>query len=200
MTKIELPREVRFGGLSVGRAIEQRRSERDFLDRPLSLLELSQLLHYSYGITEERERLRAAPSAGALYPIEIYPVVNNVEDLTRGVYHYSVGDHSLEMVRQGDFRTDMVRYALDQEMMATAAVVLVLSAVVGRSQWRYRERAYRYVLLEAGHISQNIYLVATALGLGTCAVGAFHDQGYDRIIGIDGEKEGVVYLMPVGRI
>ncbi len=200
MAKIELPREVRFGGLSVDRAIEQRRSERDFLDQPLSLLELSQLLHYSYGITEERERLRAAPSAGALYPIEIYPVVNNVEDLTRGVYHYSVGDHSLELVRQGDFRTDMVRYALDQEMMATAAVVLVLSAVFGRSRWRYRERAYRYVLLEAGHISQNIYLVATALGLGTCAVGAFHDQGYDRIVGIDGEKEGVVYLMPVGRI
>ena len=200
MAKIELPREVRFDGLSVDRAIEQRRSERDFLDQPLSLLELSQLLHYAYGVTEERERLRAAPSAGALYPIEIYPVVNNVEDLTKGVYHYSVDDHSLELVRPGDFRRDMVRYALGQGMMGTAAVVLVLSAVVGRSQWRYRERAYRYVLLETGHISQNIYLVATALGLGTCAVGAFRDEGYDRIIGVNGEREGVVYLMPVGRI
>ena len=107
---------------------------------------------------------------------------------------------SLELVRQGDFRRDLVRYAWGQEMMATAGVVLVLSAVFGRSQWRYQERAYRYVLLEAGHISQNIYLVATALGLGTCAIGAFHDQGYDQIIGVDGEKESVIYLMPVGII
>jgi len=200
MAKIELPREVEFGGLSVDRAIDSRRSERDFKDIPLSLLELSRLLHYAYGITEKRERLRAAPSAGALYPIEIYPVANNVEGLAQGIYRYFVADHSLALVREGDFRHQMMRHALGEEMMEQASVVLVLSAVFERSAWRYRERAYRYILLEAGHISQNIYLVATALGLGTCAVGAFDDQGYNKIMGLDGKKESVIYLMPVGKI
>jgi SagB-type dehydrogenase family enzyme len=200
MAKIELPREVEFGGLSVDQAIESRRSERDFKDMPLSLLELSRLLHYAYGITEKRERLRAAPSAGALYPIEIYPVANNVQGLARGIYRYSVADHSLALVREGDFRHQMMRHALGEEMMGRASVVLVLSAIFERSAWRYRERAHRYILLEAGHISQNIYLVATALGLGTCAVGAFDDQGYNKIMGVDGKKESVIYLMPVGKI
>ena len=200
MTKIELPREVGFGGLSLDRVIESRRSERDFTDKPLSLLELSRLLYYAYGITEKQEQLRAAPSAGALYPIEIYPVVNNVEGLTKGIYRYFVADHSLALVREGDFRHQMMRHALGEEMMGRASAVLVLSAVFRRSEWRYRERAYRYILLEAGHISQNIYLVATALGLGTCAVGAFDDQGYNSIMGVDGKKESVIYLMPVGKI
>lgn len=200
MAKIELPREVGFGGLSVDRAIDSRRSEREFKDMPLSLLELSRLLHYAYGITEKREQLRAAPSAGALYPVEIYPVANNVEGLAQGIYRYFVADHSLALVREGDFRHQMMRHALGEEMMEQASVVLVLSAVFERSAWRYRERAYRYILLEAGHISQNIYLVATALGLGTCAVGAFDDQGYNKIMGLDGKKESVIYLMPVGKI
>jgi SagB-type dehydrogenase family enzyme len=200
MAKIELPREVEFGGLSVDRVIESRRSKRDFKDMPLSLLELSRLLYYAYGITEKREQLRAAPSAGALYPIEIYPVANNVQGLARGIYRYFVADHSLALVREGDFRHQMMRHALGEEMMERASVVLVLSAVFERSAWRYRERAYRYILFEAGHISQNIYLVATALGLGTCAVGAFDDQGYNKIMEVDGKQESVIYLMPVGKI
>ena len=165
MAKIELPREVRFGGLSLDLIIEARRSERDFKDQPLSLLELSRLLYYAYGITEKRGQLRAAPSAGALYPIEIYPVVNNVEGLGRGIYRYFVADHSLGLVREGDFRHQMMRHALGEEMMERAGVVLVLSAVFEHSAWRYRERAHRYILFEAGHISQNIYLLATALEL-----------------------------------
>ena len=200
MVNIKLPKEVRFGGLSIDQVIESRRSERDFTDKPISLLQLSRLLHYAYGITDKRDQLRAAPSAGALYPIEVYPVVNNVEGLERGIYHYSPPEHSLTLTRKGDFRFEMVRHALGQEMMAEASVILVLSAVFGRSQWRYRERAYRYILLEAGHISQNIHLVATAMGLGACAVGAFDDEGYNKMIGVDGRKESVIYLMIVGSI
>ena len=200
MVNIKLPKEVRFDGPSIDQVIESRRSERDFTDKPISLLQLSRLLHYAYGITDRRDQLRAAPSAGALYPIEVYPVVNNVEGLERGIYHYSPPEHSLTLIRKGDFRFEMVRHALGQKMMAEASVVLVLSAVFGRSQWRYRERAYRYILLEAGHISQNIHLVATAMGLGACAVGAFDDEGYNKMIGVDGRKESVIYLMIVGSI
>jgi SagB-type dehydrogenase family enzyme len=200
MSEVKLPEEVEFEGLSLVEAIENRRSERRFTGEPISPLELSQLLYYAHGITDSSERLRAAPSAGALYPIEIYPVVNSVEGLDGGIYRYSPQGHSLLLIREGDFRREMARYALGQDMLARASVVFLLSAVFGRSEWRYGERAYRYILLEAGHISQNIYLIATSLGLGACAVGAFSDDEFNRMLGVDGRKEGVLYLMAVGKL
>jgi SagB-type dehydrogenase family enzyme len=200
MTRVKLPKEVKFEGLSVAEAIPKRRSERDFTGKPISLLELSQLLYYAYGITSLREGLRAAPSAGALYPIEIYPVANSVEGLDRGIYRYSPQEHSLTLRRKGDFRREMVQCALEQDMFAQASVVFILSAVFKRSERKYRGRAQRYILLEAGHISQNIYLVATSLGLGACAVGAFSDDDFNHMLGIDGKEEGVLYLMLVGKI
>jgi SagB-type dehydrogenase family enzyme len=200
MKKIQLSQEIFYEGLSVEKAIEKRRSERDFSSQTISLLEFSSLLYYADGITEKRYGLRAAPSAGALYPIEIYPIVNNVEGLARGIYHYSVVDHSLELIQEGDFRQEMMQHALDQEMMAQASVVLVLTAVFHRTEWRYRERGRRYILLEAGHIAQNIHLIAVSMGLGSCAVGAFSDDEYNRMLGVDGKKESVIYLIPVGKI
>lgn len=200
MKSFELPKEVKFEGLSVVEAIEKRRSERDFTGSPISLLELSQLLYYASGITDSRMQLRAAPSAGALYPIEIYPVVNSVEGLDRGIYRYSPQEHSLTLVRKGDFRHQMAQHALGQGMLAQASVVFLLSAIFERGEWRYGERAHRYILLEAGHISQNIYLIATSLGLGACAVGAFSDDEFNRMLGVDGKEESVLYLMVVGKL
>jgi SagB-type dehydrogenase family enzyme len=200
MLKVELPEEVGFGGLSVAEAILKRRSERDFTGKPISLPELSRLLYYAYGITEKGEQLRAVPSAGALYPIEIYPVVNSVAGLNMGIYHYAPPGHSLTPIREGDFRRDMVRYALGQGMLADASVVLALSAVFERSRRKYIGRAYRYILIEAGHIAQNIYLVATSMGLGVCAVGAFNDDAFNRMLSLDGKEESVVYLMVAGRL
>jgi len=159
------------------------------------------LLYLADGITAHKYGIgfRSAPSAGALYPIEIYPVVNRVTGLEPGIYHYNVRDHALELLKGGDYRGQLIRYCLGQEMPGTANVVLILTAIFHRTRWKYRERAYRYVMLEAGHIGQNIYLAATAMGMGACAIGAFLDDPINRLLEVDGVREAVVYLLTVGR-
>lgn len=198
--KIVLPKEASYRGLSVEQAIERRRSIRDFSGKSMTLSELSQLLYYACGITESRQALRATPSAGALYPVEVYPVINNVEGLTRGIYHYSVGDHSLEVVQESDFRQEMIDAALGQEVIGKANVAFVMTAIPQRARWRYRERTNRYIFLEASHIAQNFYLEATSMGLGACAIGAFSDDAFNRMLNIDGAEEATVYTMAVGHI
>ena len=166
----------------------------------MSLAELAHLLYYSSGITDKRQVLRAAPSAGATYPIEVYAIANNVEGLARGTYHYLISSHELELLREGDFRNEMSRAALQERMFKQANVIVALSAVFQRTQQRYRERAQRYICFEIGHIAQNTYLEATSLGLGTCAIGAFYDEEFNRLLGLDGRNESVLYLIAVGKI
>lgn len=200
--KVPLPPPQDFRGLTVEEAIEKRRSVRDYSGEPMSAEELSNLLHCAGGITGQRwgHRLRAAPSAGALYPVELYPVVHHVTGLEQGIYHYSVLNHSLEKLQQGDFRSTMVRHGVEQEFLGQANVVFILSAIFQRTRWKYRERTYRYVMLEAGHIAQNIYLAATSMGMGACAVGAFLDDDLNRLLGLDGEQEAVIYIVAVGKV
>lgn len=162
---------------------------------------LSQLLWATQGITLRTEmmELRASPSAGALYPIETYLVVNNVEDIEKGIYHYSVLKHGIELLRPGDYSTPIARAGLDQEMLAFASVVFVWTAVVGRSKWKYRQRAYRYIYLDAGHIGQSLAIASEALGMGSCAVGALFDEEVNSLLNIDGKEETVVYMTAIGR-
>jgi len=198
--RIVLPDPHDYRGLSFEEAVETRRSVRDYSAEPLSSEELSRLLHAAQGITERRWGFRAAPSAGALYPIELYAVVHNVVSLEPGVYHYAVQEHGLELLRQGDFRVAVMQAGLGQGFLGQANVCFVLSVIFQRTRWRYRERTYRYVLLEAGHVGQNIYLAATSLGLGACAVGAFLDDDLNDLLGLDGREEAVVYLLAVGKV
>ncbi len=197
--------------------VARRRSLRSFAAAPLSLLELSRLLWASAGITARfttpygQDFYRAAPAAGALYPIETYLVASKVENLEPGLYHYRVagadmlerpiaeGSHSLEQLQTGDLRAAVAAAALDQPFMARAAVVFLWTAVFARSEWKYRERAYRYVYLDAGHMAAHLALTAVALGLGSCPVAAFYDQEANALLGIDGTTEGVVYMAAVGR-
>lgn len=195
-----MPPELTYNGLSVERAIANRRSLRDFSGATMSLAELSHILLYSGGITDKRHGLRAAPSAGATYPIEVYAIVNNVEGLTKGIYRYLISSHELELLREGDFRNEMSQAALGERMFRQANVVLALSAVFQRTQRRYRERAQRYICFEAGHIAQNTYLIATSMGLGTCAIGAFYDDEFNRLLSLDGKNESVLYLIAIGKI
>lgn len=198
--QVALPREFRYRGLSVEEAIQQRRSIRDYSGEPLTLEQLSLLLHSAYGITEPSYPLRASPSAGALYPLEIYPVVNQVSGLRRGVYHYRPRDHSLELVKEGDFRSSLLTATGGQDMVLQASAVLVITAIFQRTRWKYQERAYRYVLLEAGHLGENVYLAATSLGLGPCGIGAFFDDEINQLVGVDGKDEAAVYLVSIGRV
>lgn len=197
--------------------VARRRSVRSFGATPISLLELSRLLWASAGITTSyitphgQDFYRAAPTAGALYPIETYVVVNKVEELEPGLYHYRVagldilerpiaeGSHSLEHLRTGDLRSEIAAAALDQLMCAKAGAVFLWTAVFARSVWKYRERAYRYFYLDAGHMAAQLSLTAVAQGLGSCPIAAFYDDEVNALLGIDGETEGIVYMTAVGR-
>jgi SagB-type dehydrogenase family enzyme len=181
-------------------AIQQRRSVRSYTPKPLTLAQLSQLVYAAQGITGSLygQPLRAAPSAGALYPFEVYVIANNVEDLAQGIYHYGVRDHQLESVKTGDFRKRISSAALQQDMLGEADTTFVLAAVFDRCRHKYGERGYRYVYMEGGHISQNIYLQAVSLGLVSVGVGAFLDKAVNRLIGIDGSQEAAIYLHAVG--
>jgi SagB-type dehydrogenase family enzyme len=196
--RIVLPDPRGFRGLSVEEALEMRRSVRDYAGQALSLEMLSRLLWAAQGITQERLEFRAAPSAGALYPIETYPIVHSVSDLESGIYHYAVREHALDRLQEGDFRGHVTLAGLYQGFLGQANVCFVLSAVFQRARWKYHERAYRYVLLEAGHIAQNLYLEATSMGLGACAVGAFFDGKLNDLLGLDGVDEAALYIISVG--
>lgn len=199
-TRLKLPAPEKEGGLPLWEAARQRRSIRDFSQEPLKKAHLSQLLWSGQGITIEHMgyELRAAPSAGALYPIETYLVIHNVEDINQGVYHYGVQNHELEQIKEGDCREAIQQAALDQEMAFEANVVFAWTAVFERSKWKYSQRAYRYVYLDAGHIAQNIALAAVSLGLGSCQIAALYDEEVNAVIDIDGEEESILYLTVVG--
>jgi SagB-type dehydrogenase family enzyme len=191
------------GDLTTGDTINRRRSHRAFGERPLTQQELSNLLHYAGGITAPEmggEGLRAGPSAGALYPIEMYPVVRQVEGLEPGIYHYRFHDHALDLVIPGDLNARLGEACAGQHWLARAPIAVVLAAVLGRTEAKYGERGYRYVLLDCGHISENLYLAATAMGLGACAVGAFEDERVNALLGLDGEQESALLVLPVGSV
>ncbi|MEA2033830.1 MAG: SagB/ThcOx family dehydrogenase [Euryarchaeota archaeon] len=193
----EPPKEE--GGAPLWEVLGRRRSVRIFKDEPLTKAELSQLLWAAQGITLPEYGFRTAPSAGALYSIETYLVINSVDQISPGVYHYAIDKHELEQLRAGDFRLQVAQSALDQEMVYHANVVFIWTAVFARSKWKYRQRAYRYIYLDAGHIAQNVALAAVAQNLSSCQVGALYDEEVNALLGVDGIEESVVYMTVVGR-
>ncbi len=199
VTVIPLPEPRLKGDVSLEEAIFRRRSIREYTSQPLTLSELGQILWAAQGITEPRLKFRAAPSAGATYPLELYVVVKEggVEGLRAGIYHYDPYTHSIQLYREGDYSYELYKAALEQRWVLEAPVNIVIMAVFERTTKRYGERGVRYVYLEAGHVGQNIYLQATALGLGTVAIGAFYDDWVQRIIGAPSEQKPI-YIFPVG--
>ena len=200
-SRINLSRPETSGGAPVWDALKKRRSVRRFLTAPLPEPALSQLLWASQGVTAVRQgyAFRTAPSAGGLFPIETYLVINSVEGIEPGLYHYAVPSHELDQLRAGDLRADIARAALDQRMALHANVVFAWTAVFGRSKWKYRQRAYRYVYLDAGHIAQNVALASVALGLGSCQIAALYDGETNALLGVDGIEESAIYMTVVGR-
>lgn len=188
------------GGAPLWDVLSARRSVRAFHPRPLPEPRLSQVLWASQGITAEHHgfHFRTTPSAGALYPVETYLVVHNVEAVPAGVYHYAVEEHCLEQLREGDYRVPVARAALDQKVAYDAHFVLVWTAVFERCKWKYKQRAYRYVYLDAGHIAQSAALAAVAEGLGSCQIGAIYDEEANDLLGVDGVGESTVYMTVVG--
>jgi SagB-type dehydrogenase family enzyme len=197
---IKLDKEIPTQSLPIADVLAKRKSIRSFSTRPVTVKELSFLLWASTGIQRKEHgyEFRTAPSAGALYPIETYVFVNKVENMLKGLYHYNIVDHTLEQLRLGDLGVELSDAALGQEMVALAPLVFIWSAVFERSKWKYRQRAYRYVYLDAGIIGENLALSATGIGLGSCQIGAFFDDEVNQILGLDGKDESAIYLSVVG--
>lgn len=195
--RISLPAPRQDSGFSLERALSERRSVREFGNAALTQDEVSQLLWAAQGITS-RDGLRTAPSAGALYPLELYLVAGHVENLDPGIYKYVSAGHKLMKIMAGDQRRKLAAASLGQDSVADAAVVLVFTAVERRTTRKYGSRGMRYVHIEIGHASQNVFLQATALGLRTVVVGAFEDGAVGELLHLP-EGEAPLYLMPLGQ-
>ena len=185
--------------MSLAEAISRRKSIRYFANQPLSQSQLSQILWATQGTADSPWGPRTVPSAGATYPLEVFVVCggNGVEEIGDGIYHYNIDTHSLTRHHQGDVRLELARAALDQEFIYQAPVDIVICAEYERTLQRYGARGERYVHIEVGHAGQNIYLQATALGLATVAVGAFHDEEVRKVLRLD-KRYKPLYIMPVG--
>lgn len=197
---IELPAPQVKGGEPLWTVIGQRRSVRKFRPEPLGLQALSQLLWAIQGVTATSGPflLRTCASAGALYPNETYLVLNNVEGVGPGIAHYQVGDHSLALLKQGEFGPACAQACLGQSFCASAPVVFAWDAVVHRCAQKYGDRAYRYIYLDAGHLGAQLQLAAVGLGLGSVNIGAFLDDEVNRLFDLDGVAETIIYLTAVG--
>jgi len=183
---------------SLEELLRQRRSIRAYSDAPLTQDEVMKLLWAGQGITSAGG-FRTAPSAGALYPLEIYLVAGNVDNLAPGIYKYNPVKNALTLVREGDVRTSLAAASLGQGSVSDGAIDIVIAAVYERTKVKYGSRGERYVQIEVGHTAQNICLQATALGLGLVTVGAFDDAAVAKVIGMS-QDESPLYVIPVGRI
>ena len=194
---IRLPEPRYEGDVSVEHALRKRRSVRSYTADPLDLTEISQILWSAQGITSPR-RFRTAPSAGALYPLELYVIAGNVRNLSPAIYKYQPGKHVLVKTASGDMRSKLSRAALGQSAIKKAPAVLLFCAVFERTTGKYGRRGVRYVHMEVGHAAQNVCLQAIALGLNTAVIGAFRDTEVKKIAHL-ADNEQPLYFVPVGR-
>lgn len=185
--------------------LKKRRSHRKFKSNELSLKELSFLLWATQGVDDIRgdnyATLRPIPSAGARHPFETYLLINNVEGLKKGIYRYLALSHELiRTINEGRIENDIEKITAKQKFIVTAPVLFIWACIPYRGEWRYSMASHKVMLLDAGHICQNLYLAAEAIGCGTCAIAAYEQERIDALVEIDGEDEFVVYMSPVGKV
>ncbi|HON55834.1 MAG TPA: SagB/ThcOx family dehydrogenase [bacterium] len=193
---IKLPDPLTTGKMSVEQALYQRRSIRNFKNISLTLQELSQILWAAQGITDKTLNFRTAPSAGATYPLDLFVAVGNVDSIKQGLYKYNPSNHTLTLIMFGDKRIELANAALGQKAITTAAVNIIFTAIVERTEKRYKERALQYVYIETGHAAQNVYIQAEALNLATVAIGAFYEDKIKKVINTAALP---VYIMSIGK-
>ncbi|MBT1247963.1 MULTISPECIES: SagB/ThcOx family dehydrogenase [unclassified Thermosipho (in: thermotogales)] len=184
--------------------VKERLSIRKYSKEPLTLEELSFLLWATQGVRKYIEKkkviFRTVPSAGSTHPFDTYLIVFNIDKVEKGIYRYSGLNHGLCEIKKGSFETDVIEATLGQRFVGESAVVFVWVAVPYRTEWKYKEESYKTIAIDAGHVCQNLYLAATAIDCGTCAVAAYDQDKMDKLVGVDGKNEFVIYLAPVGKI
>ena len=196
LPKPELSQDTQFWDI-----ISKRHSSRVFSIKPISMMDLSVLLFGMSGLTRTFPNFafRTVPSAGAKFPIEIYPVVNNVSEVEKGIYHYDIQKHELKLLKGGDFGKSFTDACYDQRMVKKSAVIFILTVMVDRTRNTYGERSYRYIYLDCGHIGQNLYLASEALGLNVCVIGRYYDDEINELLDLDENKEFTIYMGVVGK-
>lgn len=199
--EISLPKPSYKGTVSVEEALKVRRTHRSFTSRSLTLKQFSQILWGAYGVTDRKygSFLKTAPSAGALYPLDIYGVVGKggVETLVEGVYRYNPEDHAASLLREGDLRAEVARQSLHQMWVAKAPLTLVITGEYERSTIKYGPRGVTYTHIEAGCVGQNIFLQAEAIGLKAGIVGSFSNRDLAKTMGLPASHDPLL-IMPVG--
>lgn len=192
-----------LGSATLREALARRRSVRTYSGAPVALGELSSVLHAAYGVTGaiagSAQQLRATPSAGALYPLELYVAAGRVEGLEEALYHYDPLAHVLERLRAIAFAEELGSLSPYPDVLRASAAVIVTTAIFWRSRFKYGARAYRFALLEAGHLGQSLLLAATTVGLAAVPLGGFYDRLVDLFVDVDGIHEASLYLFPLGR-
>lgn len=194
---------IKVDSIDIREAIENRTSTRSYRMEAISPEELSYLLWCTQGVKQVKSSVtfRTVPSAGARHALETYVLVNNVEGLEKGLYHFLPIEHKLVRIQTGEHIAEDIKTAcLDQPFVLNSAVTFIWTAVPYRMQWRYGERGYRYLHLDAGHVCQNLYLSAQSIDCGVCAIAAFLDDNINILLQIDGEKEFTIYIATVGKI
>ena len=228
--KVKLSKKIEKSKISLEEVITKRKSFREFKGKPISKEEISKLLFLSAGIKEMRKNAatelrysleypftiqevpvenvkdvwdtsrRSYPSAGARYPLEIYPVILRSDEIKPGIYHYNVKEHTLELIKTGDFGDLMTELCNGQKWVKDASIVLLISAVFSRTQNKYGDRGYRYILFDAGHLGQNIYLTVNSMNLGCCAIGGFKDDEINELLRLNFIEESVIYIFCIGEV
>ena len=199
--KIPLPRSWTLAEERITPLLQYRRSLRKYSPEPISLEHLAFMLWSSQGITGQAGKylFRTAPSGGALYPVETYISAHSISGLNAGLYHFDAEHFALDRLTEQDAAEAVAQGCLDQKFMAQAAVVFLWTGVFRRAMSKYGDRGMRYILLDAGHICQNLLLAAEAVGCGGCPIGAFYDSELNQLLQIDGEEESLLYAAAVGK-
>jgi SagB-type dehydrogenase family enzyme len=198
--RIPLPLDWSLEEARLSPLLQHRRSRRKFSAEPLPFEAISYMLWASQGVTASSgaHLLRTTPSAGALYPVETYVSVQNVEGLAKGIYHLDIARFELELLKPGNYGDDIAQACLNQQFLGKAGAVFIWSAMFRRNFCKYGDRGLRYIYMDVGHICQNLLLAAEANGSGACPVAAFFDEELNSILGLDGQQESALYLAGVG--
>ncbi len=203
LVALPAPATLHVPSVDLYTAIEQRRTVREYTSQPLALEELAFLLWCTQGVKQVTKRpvtKRTVPSAGSRHAFETYLLCNRVEGLAPGMYRYAAIEHALlEVDLDPEVNEKLTQASGDQDQVSTSAVTFTWAAVVERMYWRYCDRGYRYLHLDAGHVCQNLYLAAEAVGCGVCAIAAFEDNAVNAVLGIDGEEMFAIYMASVGK-
>jgi SagB-type dehydrogenase family enzyme len=202
---VNLPRSLTALGLSLEKAITTRASVRNMVPCLLTLENVATLLHYAYGVTRDSNggglprALRAAPSGGGLYPLELYFHSTYIEGLQGGLYHYNPAENNLRLLHAGDDTRRISEALVHPDIATGASLIILITAVFERTIFKYGDRGYRFLLLEAGHVAQNINLVVNGLGLGCVDIGGFFDRQIDDLLGLDGLTHSTIYRVAIGK-